>query len=84
MKKKSVLLGLWRMATWHREQRLTLRLLSNNFEESRWKTAAIKNAYALMGKRRFGKNISVPVVILHNRSYYLQSMRQLSSFLPDI
>jgi hypothetical protein len=25
----------------------------NNFQETRWKTAALKNAYALMGKRRF-------------------------------
>ena len=43
------------MATWHREQGPTLRLLANNFEEARWKTAALKNAYALMGRRRFGK-----------------------------
>ena len=58
MRKKPVLLGLWRMATWNREQRLTLRLLANNFEDSRWKTAALKNAYALMGKRRFGEYIA--------------------------
>jgi hypothetical protein len=55
LKKKAVLLGLWRMATWSREQVATQRLLSNNFDEQRWKTAALKNAYALMGKRRFGK-----------------------------
>lgn len=41
------------MATWSREQPATHRLLSNNFNEERWKTAALKNAYALMGKRRF-------------------------------
>jgi hypothetical protein len=41
------------MATWSREQPATHRLLSNNFNEQRWKTAALKNAYALMGKRRF-------------------------------
>lgn len=41
------------MATWSREQPATHRLLSNNFNEARWKTAALKNAYALMGKRRF-------------------------------
>ncbi|KAI9825757.1 MAG: hypothetical protein M1819_000475 [Sarea resinae] len=51
--KKNVLLGLWRMATWHREQGSTQRLLANNFQEPRWKTAALKNAYALLGKRRF-------------------------------
>ena len=54
LKKKAVLIGLWRMATWSREQSATQRLLANNFQEARWKTAALKNAYALMGKRRFG------------------------------
>lgn len=53
LRKKNVLLGLWRMAGWNREQALTQRLLSNNFQEPRWKTAALKNAYALLGKRRF-------------------------------
>lgn len=41
------------MATWSREQAATSRLLANNFNEERWKTAALKNAYALMGRRRF-------------------------------
>lgn len=53
LKKKAVLVGLWRMATWSREQSATQRLLSNNFNDARWKTAALKNAYALMSKRRF-------------------------------
>ena len=53
LKKKNVLIGLWRMASWNREQASTLKLLANNFKESRWKTAALKNAYALLGKRRF-------------------------------
>ena len=53
LRKKAVLVGLWRMATWSREQGVTHRLLSNNFNEDRWKTAALKNAYALMGRRRF-------------------------------
>jgi len=53
LKKKAVLVGLWRMATWSQEQAATQRLLSNNFNEPRWRTAALKNAYALMGKRRF-------------------------------
>jgi hypothetical protein len=55
LKKKSVLQGLWRMASWNPEQSATQRLLANNFQEPRWKTAALKNAYALLGKRRFGK-----------------------------
>ncbi|KAF2036460.1 hypothetical protein EK21DRAFT_52161 [Setomelanomma holmii] len=53
LRKKPVLCGLWRMATWSREQAATSRLLANNFTEERWKTAALKNAYALMGRRRF-------------------------------
>ncbi|KAI4155167.1 MAG: hypothetical protein LQ340_001181 [Diploschistes diacapsis] len=53
LKKKAVLIGLWKMATWHREQSTTQKFLSNNFNEQRWQTSARKNAYALMGKRRF-------------------------------
>lgn len=53
LKKKTVLQGLWRMASWNREQAATLRLLANNFDDPKWKTAALKNAYALMSKRRF-------------------------------
>jgi RAVE protein 1 C terminal len=55
LRKKNVLQGLWRMASWNREQAATQRLLANNFQEQRWKTSALKNAYALLGKRRFGK-----------------------------
>lgn len=54
LKKKNVLLGLWRMATWNREQSATQRILSNDFQEPRWKTVGLDNAYALLGKRRFG------------------------------
>lgn len=54
LKKKSVLVGLWRMAAWNREQSRTQKLLRNDFSEARWKTAALKNAYTLLGKRRFG------------------------------
>ncbi|KAI9815640.1 MAG: regulator of (H+)-ATPase in vacuolar membrane [Thelocarpon impressellum] len=53
LRKKSVLTGLWRMASWNREQRSTQKLLANDFRESRWKTAALKNAYVLLGKHRF-------------------------------
>ena len=63
LKKKAVLMGLWRMATWSREQGATQRLLSNNFKEPRWRTAALKNAYALMGRRRFGEyNLEICVL----------------------
>ena len=64
------------MATWSREQGATHRLLSNNFTEERWKTAALKNAYALMGRRRFeyaasffllADHLQDAVSVLHNQ-----------------
>ncbi|KAL9943572.1 hypothetical protein ACHAQF_004759 [Verticillium nonalfalfae] len=53
LKKKTVLQGLWRMASWNKEQGATQRLLANNFEDPKWRTTALKNAYALLSKRRF-------------------------------
>ncbi|KAJ4307103.1 regulator of (H+)-ATPase in vacuolar membrane [Collariella sp. IMI 366227] len=53
LKKKTVLQGLWRMASWNREQGATTKFLANNFDDPKWRTAALKNAYALMSKRRF-------------------------------
>jgi hypothetical protein len=41
------------MATPSREQAASVRLLKNDFSDPRWRTAANKNAYALMGKRSF-------------------------------
>ena len=45
------------MAAWNREQSATQKLLANNFQDPRWKTAALKNAYALLGRHRFGKQL---------------------------
>ncbi|KAK3056932.1 regulator of (H+)-ATPase in vacuolar membrane [Extremus antarcticus] len=53
MHKKPALLALWRIATWHREQRATMAFLRRDFGIAGNKTAAKKNAYALMGKKRF-------------------------------
>ncbi|KAL0940804.1 WD repeat-containing protein [Colletotrichum truncatum] len=53
LKKKTVLQGLWRMANWNKEQGATQRLLANNFDDPKWRTTALKNAYALLSKRRF-------------------------------
>src|SRR5882762_8523634 len=47
--------GLWRQAAWHKEQAVMLKFLNNDFSEPRWRTAALKNAYALLSKQRFGK-----------------------------
>jgi hypothetical protein len=46
--------GLWKQAAWHKEQKVMLKFLANDFRESRWKTAALKNAFALLGKQRTG------------------------------
>ncbi|KAJ2907122.1 hypothetical protein MKZ38_007637 [Zalerion maritima] len=55
LKKKTVLQGLWRMAAWNREQIPTMKLLAHDFNEAKWKTTALKNAYALLSKHRFGQ-----------------------------
>ena len=51
--KKPTLLALWRIATWHKEQRTTMNFLRRDFTQAQNQTAAKKNAYALMGKKRF-------------------------------
>jgi len=53
--KHKLVQGLWRQAAWHKEQAVMLQFLSNDFTQPRWQTAALKNAYALLGKRRFGE-----------------------------
>jgi hypothetical protein len=63
LKKKSVLHGysnisyhttrLWKLANAHPDQASMIRFLGNDFSEERWKSAATKNAYALLGKQRF-------------------------------
>ncbi len=54
LRKKNVLLGLWKLANGHPDQQVMVKLLSNDFEQERWKTAAMKNAFALLGKQRYG------------------------------
>jgi hypothetical protein len=51
--------GLWKQASWHKEQRVMLKFLANDFKDAKWKTAALKNAYALLGKQRVGAHLSV-------------------------
>jgi hypothetical protein len=51
--------GLWRQAAWHKEQPLMLKFLANDFTQDRWRTAALKNAFALMSKQRFGERFCV-------------------------
>ena len=49
MKKKNLVWGLFRN---RRDDRMTS-FFSNNFMEDRWRKAALKNAFALLGKQRF-------------------------------
>ncbi|EIW73255.1 hypothetical protein TREMEDRAFT_24795 [Tremella mesenterica DSM 1558] len=51
--KKKVVHGLWRQAPGHKEQTAMLKFLANDFDTERWKTAAVKNAYALLSKQRY-------------------------------
>lgn len=52
--KVKLVLGLWKQAAWHPEQKPMLKFLANDFTLERWKTAALKNAFALLSKQRFG------------------------------
>lgn len=49
MKKKSLVWGLYRS---RRDEKMTA-FFANNFSEDRWRKAALKNAFALLGKQRF-------------------------------
>ncbi|XP_076387678.1 rabconnectin-3 alpha isoform X3 [Megachile rotundata] len=49
MKKKNLVWGLFRNK---RDDRMTA-FFANNFTEDRWRKAALKNAFALLGKQRF-------------------------------
>lgn len=49
MKKKSLVWGLYRSI---KDEKMTT-FFKNNFAEDRWRKAALKNAFALLGKQRF-------------------------------
>ncbi|KAF9293929.1 regulator of (H+)-ATPase in vacuolar membrane [Mortierella antarctica] len=53
LRKKKLLLGLWRTSHGHAEQGKMITFLANDFDLDRWRTAALKNAFALLGKQRF-------------------------------
>ncbi|KAL1897565.1 regulator of (H+)-ATPase in vacuolar membrane [Ceratocystis pirilliformis] len=53
LKRKTILQGLWRVSSGIKEQAPTQKILANNFDEPKWRTVAMKNAYALLSKRRF-------------------------------
>ena len=49
MKKKSLVWGLYRSI---KDERMT-QFFSNDFSQDRWRKAALKNAFALLGKQRY-------------------------------
>ncbi|EPZ35185.1 RAVE complex protein Rav1 domain-containing protein, partial [Rozella allomycis CSF55] len=53
MGKKKILQGLWRAAVNHPERQKMVDFLNNDFNDVKWKSSALKNAYALLGKQRF-------------------------------
>lgn len=57
--KKKIVHGLWRQAPGHKEQNMMLKFLANDFTQDRWKTAALKNAYALLSKNRYGRSYAI-------------------------
>ncbi|KAI9368435.1 RAVE protein 1 C terminal-domain-containing protein [Aspergillus egyptiacus] len=77
LRKKNILQGLWRMAHWNREQNATQRLLANDFREPRWQTAALKNAYALLGRRRFEYAAAFFLLADHLRDAVLVCLNQV-------
>ncbi|CAO3607183.1 unnamed protein product [Cunninghamella echinulata] len=53
LRKKALLQNLWRSCSFHKEQRVMVKFLANDFSQSRWQTAAAKNAFVLLGRQRF-------------------------------
>ena len=55
MGRKNVLIKLWQSSTSHPEQTAMLKFLANDFALEKWRIAASKNAFALLGKQRYGE-----------------------------
>ncbi|GAA5986299.1 hypothetical protein JCM10908_003694 [Rhodotorula pacifica] len=53
LRKPHVVMTFWKQASGHSDQRQMLKFLANDFGEQRWKSAALKNAFALLSKQRF-------------------------------
>jgi len=80
LRKKNLLAGLWRSAGWHPEQPAMVKFLSHDFGDSRWRTAASKNAYALLAKQRYGE---MHLLIGSNRQEYAAAFFILADSLKD-
>lgn len=53
LNKKAILQSLWRRTVGIKEKESTMKLLARDFTDPKWKATALKNAYALLSKRRF-------------------------------
>ncbi|KAI9021913.1 RAVE protein 1 C terminal-domain-containing protein [Hyaloraphidium curvatum] len=53
LRKKNLLLALWKTTPSTAERETMIKFLSNDFTQARWQTAAAKNAFALMSRQRF-------------------------------
>ncbi|SCU91355.1 LAME_0E12178g1_1 [Lachancea meyersii CBS 8951] len=53
LRKKQILISLWRVSTGNPEQQKMLKFLNNDFREERWRKAALKNAFVLLSKHRY-------------------------------
>lgn len=87
LRKKHIVVTLWKQAGGHSDQRNMLKFLVNDFEEPRWRTAALKNAYALLSKQRFCECPSNPThayfgKVLMETSW--QYSRPFSSFWEEV
>jgi hypothetical protein len=89
--KKKVVHGLWKQAPGHKEQAMMLKFLANDFDLPRWKTAANKNAYALLSKQRFGEfGIGARLILEYAAAFFMLAgspkdainvcLRQLNDF----
>lgn len=59
LRKKRLLLGLWKVAYGHADRLHMLKFLANDFDLPRWKTAAQKNAFALISRQRFSQFLAL-------------------------
>ncbi len=55
LRKKHIVQTLWKQAMGHQDRNTMIKMMQNDFEQTRWKTAALKNAFALLSKRRFSE-----------------------------
>lgn len=53
LNKKTILQSLWRRTVGVKEKESTMKLLARDFQDAKWKATALKNAYALLSRRRF-------------------------------